>query len=155
MALAERVKADVIRVGQGLAGSLTIGFVGIANGLGLPALVARYHAAFPDVVIALEEMPSNSAGEKLEKGVVDLAFVRGEPDDPLDYVPFVEEKYWVALPAEHGLTKKKRLTLKDLDAQAVLFFPERFTPLFMTLGSWPSGRRGSAALRPGDSQHER
>jgi DNA-binding transcriptional LysR family regulator len=123
-----RVETAVKRVTLGLEGTLAIGFVGLANALGLPGLIARYHKAYPDVAMSLDEMPTQLAIEKLLTGELDLALIRGEPEDPLDYVTFLEEPYWLALPEDHPLAQHDSIQLRDLDQEPILFFPRSFQP---------------------------
>ena len=77
-----RTARHVQRVGEGLEGSLSIGFVGVALSQGLPALIAHFHAVVPDVSLALDELPSHALVRRLLTGQTELAFLRGEPHEP-------------------------------------------------------------------------
>jgi DNA-binding transcriptional LysR family regulator len=123
-----RITSHVQRVGRGLEGKVSIGFVGAALTMGLPALITRFHEAVPDVSLDLEELPTHALVSRLVSGLTDLAFVRGEPPDPLDYKPFREEAYWLAIPAQDPLAAKKSVALKSLSEAPILFFPRAFQP---------------------------
>ena len=105
-----------------------MGFVGVAMTLGLPALIAQFHEAMPDVSLELDELPSQALVQRLLNGQIDLAFLRGEPPDPLDYKPFREEDYWLAIPANDPLAARKSVSLSDLNETPILFFPRAFQP---------------------------
>ena len=123
-----RTARHVQRVGDGLEGTIAMGFVGVAMTLGLPALIAQFHEAMPDVSLELDELPSQTLVRRLLNGQLDLAFLRGEPPDPLDYKPFREEDYWLAIPANDPLASQKEIALSDLNQTPILFFPRAFQP---------------------------
>jgi len=123
-----RTARHVRRVGDGLEGTIAMGFVGAAMTLGLPTLIAQFHEAMPDVLLELDELPSQTLVRRLLNGQLDLAFLRGEPPDPLDYKPFREEKYWLAIPVNDPLASKKQVALSELNQTPILFFPRAFQP---------------------------
>jgi len=123
-----RTAQHVQRVGEGLVGTLSVGFVGVALTQGLPALIARFHEVVPEVSLALDELPSHALVQRLLTGQTELAFLRGEPPDPLDYKVFCQEPYWLAIPANDPLAAHKHVTLGDLSHTPILFFPRAFQP---------------------------
>ena len=56
----DRAATRVRRVGQGIEGTISIGFVGVANQLGLPDLVRAFHQAAPRVHLELDERPPST-----------------------------------------------------------------------------------------------
>ena len=126
----ERAATRVRRIGQGIEGNLSIGFVGVANLLGLPALIRTFHHAAPAVTLALDERPTDALVEGVRSGRLDLAFLRvwERPPADLAHRPFVEEGYALAMPADAPLAAHAHLTLADLDGAPLLFFPRRFHP---------------------------
>ena len=126
----EKVIEETRRVGQGLAGRLSVGFVGIAMNLGLPAVLKRFRQQYPEVEIVLEELPSHALYQKLAEGKLDLAFARTLAGPPKDFHAqlFARENYHLALPESSPLCERKTIRLTHLDDQDLLFFPRQFHP---------------------------
>ncbi len=126
----DRAASLVRRVGQGIEGTLSIGFVGVANLLGLPDLVRAFHQAAPKVNLELDERPTDALVDGVRTGRLDLAFLRvlDAPPPDLDQRPFVKEGYALAMPADADLAQSETLSLADLDDAPLLFFPRRFHP---------------------------
>ncbi len=84
-----RTARHVQRVGNGLEGTIAMGFVGVAMTLGLPALIAQFHDQVPDVSLELDELPSQALVQRLLNGQIDLATpVRPVPEpQPLGAAP--------------------------------------------------------------------
>ena len=128
LAQVANVEDAVRRVADGSAGTLTMAFVGIANILGLPKLIARFHQEYPEVALSLHEYPTRHSIDELKAGKLDLAFVRGEPEDPLDYISFLDEPYWVAIPEGHALSQLSEIPMSALDKVPINFFPRKLQP---------------------------
>lgn len=124
----ERTVHLVQRTAAGMEGTLRIGFVGIATVMGLPGLIRETRRRFPKVHIELEELPTEGLVERLTSGSLDIAFVRGEPPEPLDYRTYRTEPYWLALADGHPWAKREAVSVTELDGESLLFFPRRFQP---------------------------
>ena len=126
----ERTAALVRRVGEGVEGTLSIGFVGVATVLGLPELVRRFRQRAPRVILELDEQPTDELVDGIRTGRLDVAFLRvlGSPPADLAHRPFVEEGYSLAIPADHPLAQRETLAPADLHDAPLLFFPRRFHP---------------------------
>jgi DNA-binding transcriptional LysR family regulator len=84
---------------QGKAGLLRIGF-GIASlAAGLPDILTRFRQHFPAVQVSMRDMPTPDQIEALERGDIDVGFVRLPVERPdLVTVPVLEERLVAAIP---------------------------------------------------------
>jgi DNA-binding transcriptional LysR family regulator len=78
-------------------GELRLGF-GIATRLFVPRLVSAFRRAHPDVHVALEDMSTPAQLDALERGALDVGFVRLPIDRPLAHIPVVEDRLVLAVP---------------------------------------------------------
>jgi DNA-binding transcriptional LysR family regulator len=122
---------DELRAVAGLeSGTLRIGaFLTAANSF-VPAALARFEAAHPDVEIRLEHLEEPEELRRLRSGDIDLAVVyrlrepsenrRLRRDESFDEAFLADDPYRVVLPLTHPLGRRSELRLADLAA-------ERFT----------------------------
>jgi len=130
MAHLARAGEETRQVGKGLAGRLSVGFVGIATSLGLAQCIRRYRAESADVLVSLEELATHKLVEGLIAGHLDIAFLRvfDSVPHPLVSQSFAEEPYWLAIPEAFELASRKRIQVQHLHGQSLLFFPRHFHP---------------------------
>jgi DNA-binding transcriptional LysR family regulator len=118
-------------VAGGLAGSLTIGFVGSAAAGTLPALVRRLRAEAPDVRLSLRELTSARQQTALREGTIGVGLLRERPPgDELSSTVVVREALLAALPAGHPLCRRARLSVADLADEPWVLFPRGEGPAF-------------------------
>jgi DNA-binding transcriptional LysR family regulator len=93
---------------NGKAGLLRIGF-GIASlAAGLPGILTRFRQHFPEVQVSMRDMSTPDQIEALERGDIDVGFVRLPVERPdLVTVPVLEEMLVAALP--RGMPYRKGL----------------------------------------------
>jgi DNA-binding transcriptional LysR family regulator len=94
---------------HGRAGLLRIGF-GIASlAAGLPDILTRFRQRFPAVQVSMRDMSTPDQIEALERGDIDVGFVR-LPVERTDLVtvPVLEERLVAAIP--QGMLYRKRLS---------------------------------------------
>jgi DNA-binding transcriptional LysR family regulator len=122
---------DELRAVAGLqSGTLRLGAFLSASNSFVPAAVARFEAAHPDVQVRLEQVEEPEELRRVRSGDLDLAVVfrvwgqpqngRPEPDEGFDEVHLADDPYRVVLPPVHPLARRRTLRLADLAA-------ERFT----------------------------
>lgn len=94
---------------NGKAGLLRIGF-GIASlAAGLPEILTRFRQHFPDVQVTMRDMPTPGQIEALERGDIDVGFVRLPVERPdLVTLPVLEEMLVAAVP--RGMSYRKGLS---------------------------------------------
>lgn len=125
---------DELRAIAGLeGGTLRMGaFLSAANSF-VPAAIAHFEAAHPDVEVRLEQLEEPEALHRLRSGDLDLAVVYRvrEPsgngherhDDGFDEVHLGDDPYRVVLPPTHPLGRRRALRLAELAAKRFIAPP--------------------------------
>lgn len=110
-------------VDHGLAGRIEIGLSGSHFMGPVPALIARYTRRHPQVSILLNEMNPAAQLDALRGHRIDVSISRTRVNDEmLQSLALWPDPVVVALPPDHRLASRQRLTLSDLaeDAFVVL-----------------------------------
>jgi len=89
----------------------------------MPLAIAAFRSAYPRVALSLVEGEPEELIPRLRDGEFDLGLVfgfggAGEPGPGLQSSPLFEDPMRLALPKGHRLTRKERITLKDLSDEA-------------------------------------
>jgi len=92
-------------VAKGTTGKLHIGF-GISGIAIMPALVARFRIAYPDVVVSLEDISSMQQTAQLLSGQLQLAFMRLPAEPPLTGRKLVRETLVLAVKSRSALSRR-------------------------------------------------
>lgn len=104
----------------------------------MPLAVAQFQRSYPRMRFLLSVDSSTSLRDALFKGSLDLAFLGDEADiSGVDASVFYEVDAVCAVPASHPLTRKARVSLRDLQD----------APLIGLSANDPAQRRLEAALR--------
>lgn len=121
------------RVGQGLAGRLTVGFVNPAMDAFLSDVLAKFRQNAPDVALTLREMGTREQAAALAAGRLDVGFVRraGQEFPGVVLTVVSREPYVLAVPAGHALARARRVTLGELDGQPMLLPPREQAPALL------------------------
>lgn len=125
LASVDRAAARARRTARGETGRIAVGFTTSAP---FHPLVARAIRSFrsdrPDVSFVLEESSSGDLLGGLRDERLDIAFIRsGLADLPgLSVHALLQEDMAAALPTRHRLTRRPRLTLKDLADEAFILY---------------------------------
>ena len=135
---AERARA----MGAGRAGRLTVGFVTHAVYEVLPRALRRLRAEHPQVDVVLREMSNAEQVDALEGGRIDLALLH----PPVSVQARVherrlgEEPMVVALPADHDLAADGCVSMAEIGAHGLVWFPAQQMPALRTqmLGAFRS-----------------
>ena len=116
---------DELRAVAGLqSGTLRVGaFLSACNSF-VPAALARFDAAHPDVEVRLEQLEEPEALRRLRSGDLDVAVVwrlwqpaepGGQgPDESFEQVHLADDPYRMVLPAAHPLGRRRELRLAEL-----------------------------------------
>jgi DNA-binding transcriptional LysR family regulator len=95
--------------------------VGFAPGLSVSAAVQAFTRARPGVEVELLHLNWHEQAEALRDGRADIGYLRQSFDaEGLHIVPIGSDPKVVCLPAAHPLASRRRLTLADLDGEAIL-----------------------------------
>jgi DNA-binding transcriptional LysR family regulator len=116
------------RAARGDLGELRIGF-GVVTRLLVPRLVSRFRAAHPQVQVTLRDMSSPDQVEALERGTLDVGFVRLPVERPLSLLPVVEDRLVLAVP-EGRRTELARRPIHDLRDEAFVELGPARSPSF-------------------------
>lgn len=109
---------------------LRVGFVGSALLSIVPATVQRFRRSRPGVEVELRERSTAEALRAVGTGLIDVGLVRPPiPTDASLHTELVMREHTVAaLPAEHPLTRLRRVPLRRLAAEPLVLFPRRQAP---------------------------
>lgn len=105
-------------VGQGLAGSLTIGFAGTMLYSGLPKILERFQAQHPLLRLMLRELSSSEQLIELSHDRLDLGFVHTTRVPPeLSQILVASQRFVCCVPAGHALARKRSVSLAQLQGE--------------------------------------
>lgn len=115
---------------SGQAGVLTIGAITQAMIDVLPPLIDRFKAEHPQITVAVREIDSAEAITALESGDIDLAFARleGNLGKNIRSLPLTEDRLAVAIPRDHPLAARTRLTLANLVDEPMVMSSRQVSP---------------------------
>jgi DNA-binding transcriptional LysR family regulator len=119
------------RAARGELDTLRIGFTDSAALSVLPTIVRRYRARHPEIHLELGEASTLEQLDAVERDLVDVALVRGPVSAPaLRTEVIYQEAFVVALPNDHALVVRGRLSLKSLGTEPIVLFPRHLAPIF-------------------------
>src|SRR6516162_1871253 len=126
LASAAAVRQAVNEVTGLLSGRLTVGMVTACTITALFDALAAFHRAHPGVAITLLEDNSAALTEHTRSGALDVALIgaAGEPPSDVASFPVVSERLVAAVPADHQLSERTRLTLADLAGFPLICMPQ-------------------------------
>lgn len=115
---------------SGQAGVLTIGAITQAMIDVLPPLIDRFKAEHPQITVTVREIDSAEAITALESGDIDLAFARleGNLGKNIRSLPLTEDRLAVAIPRDHPLAARTRLTLANLVDEPMVMSSRQVSP---------------------------
>ncbi|WP_337154924.1 LysR family transcriptional regulator [Pseudomonas protegens] len=128
----ERLELAVHEAVAGQTGLLTIGAITSAMLDVLPPLIEQLKADYPQLTVSVREIDSVEAIPALEAGDIDLAFARLEGDlgASVRSLPLTEDRLAVALPADHPLASRSRISLSSLANEPLVMFSRRVSPVY-------------------------
>ena len=132
---AARLESDAERLRAGTAGTVNVGYVSTAMWTGLlPTSLRRYRRRHPDVRLALRNLPSADQIDGLLRGDLDIGIVHrghrghrghfghfgvlgqaGLAQPELAFARVLEDPLLLAIPDDHALARRRRITPGDLD----------------------------------------
>ncbi len=127
--------ATVRRIEAGQAGVLRVNFVGSALLSIVPGIIQRFRRGRPRVEIELRERPTLEQLRALAGGLLDVGLVRPpiDPDDALVSEVVMRERTVAAIPSDHPLAKRSRISLRSLAGEPLVLFPREQAPGFHDL----------------------
>nr|WP_205194202.1 MULTISPECIES: LysR family transcriptional regulator [unclassified Burkholderia] len=122
--LAERAEQETRLTGEGYLGRLDVGIFssGILNVI--PRLLADFHKARPAVKISVQNMSKAEQIAALRERRITIGFNRLVPEDEgLCVESVMKERFLLALYEGHPLCRKKSISLRDLDDEPMILYP--------------------------------
>ncbi|MGQ1888414.1 LysR family transcriptional regulator [Serratia marcescens] len=124
------LKTMTQRVGQ-VERPLSLGFVASTLYEILPQLIRRFRTAHPEVGLSLHEMTTLEQTRALKEGKIDVGFGRIRHEDMhIRRIILREEPLMAALAADHPLARAEGLTLRALQAETLIVYPQTPRPSF-------------------------
>lgn len=129
IALAAESRESAVAAANGLQGRVSLGFVASAAVEILPKLVAAHRAARPLVRLVLHEMTTEEQIEGLISGDLDVGLSRDLEATPgLRVHTLRREPLIAAIPSDHPLQQRRRISLTDLEGSAFVTLPRQRVP---------------------------
>lgn len=128
----ERLELAVEEAVAGQSGMLTIGAISTAMFDVLPGLIERLKADHPHLTVSVREIDSVEAVPALEAGDIDLAFARldGDLGSSVKSLSLREDRLVVALPSDHLLASRTRISLSSLATEPLVMFSRKVSPVY-------------------------
>ncbi len=128
----ERLELAVEEAVAGQSGMLTIGAISTAMFDVLPGLIDLLKQRYPQLTVSVREIDSVEAVPALEAGDIDLAFARldGDLGPAIQSLPLREDRLMVALPSDHPLASRTRISLSSLASEPLVMFSRKVSPVY-------------------------
>ena len=128
----ERLELAVEEAVAGQSGMLTVGAISTAMFDVLPGLIEQLKVDYPHLTVSVREIDSVEAVPALEAGDIDLAFARldGDLGASIKSLPLTEDRLVVALPSDHPLASRKRISLSSLATEPLVMFSRKVSPVY-------------------------
>jgi DNA-binding transcriptional LysR family regulator len=109
-----------------IRGRLTVGMINGCTITPLFEALAAFHRIHPGIEINLYEDNSDRLIEGVRTGATDLALIgaSGAPPTGLEALPIIRERLVAAVPPEHPLARRRRVTLADITAFPIVCLPQ-------------------------------
>jgi DNA-binding transcriptional LysR family regulator len=113
------------RASRGSIGALTIGYLTSLTNSFFTAVVRDFQREYSGVALSFADMVPSAILDAVANRTADVGFLRGVfPKDGLAVEDLNSEPLVVALPRDHRLTQKKKLTGDDLAEEAFVMVPD-------------------------------
>ncbi|MCW3492655.1 LysR substrate-binding domain-containing protein [Microbacterium sp. SSM24] len=122
----QRLETDVRRMGQGLQGTLRIGFTGSATYGLMPRVFRESASAFDGLALeVVGELLTPELTQRLVDHRLDVAVLRPPVDSAgVDWSPILEERLIAAIPSRSAMSRRERLSLTELASHPLVGYPE-------------------------------
>lgn len=130
LAQSERAIEQARRAHRGLAGTLRLTFVATTAHELLPAVVRSFRSSHPDVALELQEATTAQQAAALRDDRADIGLVALPLPEwaSLQTVSMGKAALMAALPRDHGLASRARVTLSELGQEPWILFPPSLGP---------------------------
>ena len=127
----EHTLAHTKLLGQGIEGTIKLGYVGSTMQNVIPKLMVAFRQDHPEVHFSLKEMYNFRQIEALIDQDIDLGFVRLEdvPHD-LNIKPVFQDTFSLVLPKNHKLSSANFKSLSQLKSEPFILFEKAYSPAY-------------------------
>lgn len=132
LAKADHIREQTRRIGRSKREIFIIGCVASTLYGGIPDLVRRMRARWPNLDIEIREMMSTEQVVALKEGRIDLGFGRVRFNDTeVERLTLREERLFLALPKAHPKALPNELVqLRDVEGETLIVYPSKPRPSF-------------------------
>ncbi len=107
---------------------LRVGTVFSVSGTVLPEVLTRFREKYPEAVLTLPEIEDWGGIERaVREREVDMAFYAGTYRSGFEFIPLLNDPYYVVVEEEHPLAGQESVTLEDLEDDTILLPSEGTT----------------------------
>ncbi|MEN2472164.1 LysR substrate-binding domain-containing protein [Burkholderia sp. GS2Y] len=132
LAMARRAEEKVQSASLGLAGRLDIGIFGSSVLNVIPLLLKRFHDQRPDVKLSLHSLTKVEQLDALRERRILVGFNRLVPSESdIDVEVVLREKLVVGLNEQHPLCAKDEISIRDMDNEPMILYPNVSLPGLM------------------------
>lgn len=108
-------------------GKLAVGIVSLFGSYLLPPIVSRFVRVHPGVFLSVAELTAGQIEQDLLSGRLNLGISFVCSVGPaIDSQPLFEDEFVVIVSARHRLASRKRLRIRELDAEPLVLLPNAF-----------------------------
>jgi LysR family hydrogen peroxide-inducible transcriptional activator len=145
---AEHIRARAKLTQNPMERTLNLGIIPTLGPYYLPQALTLVHAEHPKLRLLLREELTPKLLELLENGKLDAALIALPIfDTNLSIEPLFHESFFAALPAEHKLTQKTTLSVRDLANEKLLLLDEGHCLRDQALAVCGTGSHGREEVR--------
>jgi DNA-binding transcriptional LysR family regulator len=118
--------ASAARISKGRVGHLRVAYMTFASLHILPAAMALYGKAHPDISISVTYQPTQEQKVALTRGEMDIGLMLGPyQHSEFDIRSLTKDRLLVAMPGDHRLASKKRVPAAELRGEAMVLGTDR------------------------------
>ena len=130
----EHIRQHLENISLGRETELRIGFLGSAAQKAVPDLVFKLAKEHPGIRTILEQMPNKLQLDLLEKGKLDLGFVRLQQlPEGISRQIIHEDTFSLVLPMSHELSEANFSGIRQLSVEPFIFFSSEDSPFYHEL----------------------
>lgn len=140
----EQFGRNAAAAARGEAGTLKVGFIGSATYALMPQLMPIFRERYPDVQLVLTESTTRQLLDDIEHGHVDAGLLRFPVGRATTarILPVERDVFVAALPAQHPLARKTRLSLSALREEPFVLYGATAVPGLHTMALLACQRAG-------------
>lgn len=126
----EHAREETLRAYRGETGTLSVGFVSIADYGVLPPALKSFRASFPEVQVELHELTTDAQIPQLRARRLDLGIALAPVDAPdLEFDRLLSEELVLAVPSGHAAARgESAIDLRTLSRESFIVPPRDIAP---------------------------